>query len=71
MVLAHRERVDPADGAAWRTWLLAHHGTSPGAWVTVHRHEPVPGRLSLTEAVEEALYVGWIDSTARPTSRRP
>lgn len=65
MVLAHREEVDPADRAASREWLLARHDTSPGVWVAVQRHEPAEKRLSVAEAVEEALCFGWIDSTVR------
>jgi uncharacterized protein YdeI (YjbR/CyaY-like superfamily) len=67
MVLAHREEVDPADRAAWREWLLARHDTSPGVWVAVQRHEPAEKRLSVEEAVEEAMCFGWIDSTVRPS----
>lgn len=49
--------------AAWRAWLDAHHADTPGVWVATWK--PATGRPapSYDELVEEALCVGWIDST--------
>lgn len=53
----------PADLAAWRRWLSAHHDTERGVWVVSWRKasgcEPVP----YADLVEEAICFGWIDST--------
>jgi uncharacterized protein YdeI (YjbR/CyaY-like superfamily) len=51
------------DGAAWRTWLAAHHDDSAGVWLVTAR-KGAPG-ISRDEALEEALCHGWIDGQAR------
>jgi uncharacterized protein YdeI (YjbR/CyaY-like superfamily) len=57
--------VHPLDRAAWRAWLIANHATSSGAYlVTWRRHTGRPA-MPYEDAIEEALCVGWIDSTAR------
>lgn len=57
--------VTAPDAAAWRAWLLAHCDTEPEAWLVLeHRDSPRPG-VGMAEAVEQALCVGWIDSTRR------
>ena len=67
--------------AAWREWLLEHHGSA--AEVLVGYHKKATGRPSLTwpQSVEQALCFGWIDGirrsagadayTIRFTPRRP
>lgn len=53
------------DATTWRAWLLAHAGTEPEVWLVLeHRDSPRPG-IGMVEAVEQALCVGWIDSTRR------
>jgi uncharacterized protein YdeI (YjbR/CyaY-like superfamily) len=53
----------PADLAAWRAWLAAHHDTARGVWVASWRK--VSGRkpVAYEDLVEEAICFGWIDST--------
>jgi uncharacterized protein YdeI (YjbR/CyaY-like superfamily) len=57
----------PADRKAWRKWLEKNHATSVSLWVifTKKTKEGVRG-LSWSDAVDEALCFGWIDSRARP-----
>jgi uncharacterized protein YdeI (YjbR/CyaY-like superfamily) len=59
-----RPMVEPADRAAWRTWLIANHARGTGTYLVTYR--PSTGRelLDYEAAVEEALCVGWIDSKA-------
>lgn len=49
--------------AAVRAWLLAHHDRERGVWMATWK--PASGRpvVPYPEVVEEALCVGWIDST--------
>ncbi|HEY8167275.1 MAG: YdeI family protein [Candidatus Limnocylindrales bacterium] len=54
--------VQPADRAAWRTWLMASHDVSRGVWLATFRPSSGRARLDYESAVEEALCVGWIDS---------
>jgi uncharacterized protein YdeI (YjbR/CyaY-like superfamily) len=53
----------PATPEAWRAWLEAHRDDAPGVWVVTWR--PSTGRKTVPyEAIiEEALCVGWVDST--------
>ena len=55
-------KFQPRSRAAWRAWLQKHHATSPGVWlVYAKRHTGIPS-LTYSDAVEEALCFGWIDS---------
>ncbi len=48
---------------AWRAWLEAHQSDTPGVWLASWK--PATGRpaVGYEATVEEALCVGWIDST--------
>lgn len=73
--------VHPLDRAAWRAWLVANLETSTGAYLVTWRRTTGKPAVTYEEAIEEALCVGWVDSTARKlddgrsmlwfTSRRP
>ena len=60
------EELQPESRAAWRAWLAEHHGSSPGVWLIWHKKGTGRQRITLDEAVEEALCFGWIDSTLQP-----
>lgn len=60
--MAEPDAITPKDRAAWRRWLARHHRRPDGVWLVVAK-KGVEG-LHMGEAVEEALCVGWIDSTA-------
>ena len=54
--------LQPRSRKAWRTWLEKNHSTSPGIWLTyAKKHTGIPS-LTYSDAVEEALCFGWIDS---------
>lgn len=55
----------PPDVAAWRAWLEANHDRERGVWCICWRAPSGREALSQAQLVEEALCVGWIDSTAR------
>jgi uncharacterized protein YdeI (YjbR/CyaY-like superfamily) len=57
--------VGPFDRAGWRAWLIANHGTSNGVYLASWRRGSGRSSVPYEEAVEEALCVGWIDSTGR------
>lgn len=75
------EELVVADAAALRAWLLIHHESSPGVWLTLTKKGGTVTSLTWQEAVDEALCVGWIDgqtrardsetSSIRYTPRRP
>lgn len=54
-----------ADRAAWRAWLQTHHAQGNAAWLLFPRKKAAKGKLTLEEAVEEALCFGWIDGLLR------
>ena len=59
-------RVRPNSRKAWRGWLEKHHASSTGVWlVYAKKHSGLPS-LTYSEAVEEALCFGWIDSKINP-----
>ena len=53
----------PATRKAWRAWLEAHQDDAPGVWVASWRSSTGRDTVSYDGIVEEALCVGWIDST--------
>ena len=57
-------RFEPADRAAWRSWLDRNHSTSTGVWLIFRKG--AARQLTNDAAVEEALCFGWIDSTLNP-----
>jgi uncharacterized protein YdeI (YjbR/CyaY-like superfamily) len=63
--LDDKPMVEVGDRAAWRAWLAANHASSSGVWmVTARARKRAPVGLDYEAAVEEALCVGWVDSTA-------
>lgn len=49
--------------SAVRAWLLAHHATERGVWLATWRTASGRPVVPYPEVVEEAICVGWIDST--------
>ncbi|MDI6100427.1 YdeI/OmpD-associated family protein [Actinoplanes sp. NEAU-A12] len=62
---AELEELIVADAGKLRTWLSAHHGTSPGVWLALTRKGGTVTTLTWQQAVDEALCFGWIDGQAR------
>lgn len=54
--------VDLPDRAVWRDWLTANHSNSSGIWQVICKKGVGHPGLSYTDAVEETLCFGWIDS---------
>jgi uncharacterized protein YdeI (YjbR/CyaY-like superfamily) len=50
--------------AEWRAWLEEHHETATEVWVGMWRKASGRG-MTWSEAVDEALCFGWIDSVAK------
>ena len=50
---------------AWRAWLAEHHATATGAWLVSWKKATGRPSVGYDAAVEEALCVGWVDSTGR------
>jgi uncharacterized protein YdeI (YjbR/CyaY-like superfamily) len=60
-----RPMVGPFDRAGWRAWLIANHDTTNGVYLISWRRGSGRTSVSYEDAVEEALCVGWVDSSGR------
>lgn len=56
----------PRSRRQWRTWLAKNHQTSPGVWLVYYRAGSGKPSVSYSDAVDEALCFGWIDSRIQP-----
>src|SRR5213595_1639331 len=54
------------DRRQWRAWLARHHKTAPEIWLIYYKKHSGRPRISYSDAVEEALCYGWIDSITKP-----
>lgn len=60
------ETFYPANKKEWRDWLMENHRIKESVWLIYYKKHTNMRTLSWSEAVDEALCFGWIDSTARP-----
>jgi len=65
MPVANYKTTHPKTRSQWRKWLEKNHSTSPGIWMIYYKKETGKRKFDMTEAVEEALCFGWIDSVAQ------
>jgi len=52
----------PPNSAAWRKWLQKNHLSTNAVWVVFYSKKSGKKTISWSEAVDEALCFGWIDS---------
>lgn len=60
------ETYCPTSRTDWREWLLKNHQSQQSVWLVYYKASSEVTSLSWSEAVDEALCFGWIDSTRRP-----
>lgn len=51
---------------AWRAWLAKHHKKAREIWLVYYKKQSGKARIPYSQAVEEALCFGWIDSVVKP-----
>ncbi|MBA2678037.1 MAG: YdeI/OmpD-associated family protein [Ktedonobacteraceae bacterium] len=56
------ERYYAKDRSEWRRWLEKNHASSPGVWLIYYKQTTGQPHVEYSDAVEEALCFGWIDS---------
>ncbi len=56
------EVFDPKDQAHWRNWLEENHLTRNSVWLVFYSKASGKNTLTWSEAVDQALCFGWIDS---------
>lgn len=59
------EMYCPKSRADWRKWLEDNHQVRQSIWLVYYRTSTNVPSLSWSEAVDEALCFGWIDSTKK------
>ena len=59
------ETYCPSSRADWRKWLAENHQSKSSVWLMYYKAATNIPSLSWSEAVDEALCFGWIDSTKK------
>lgn len=57
--------ITPTSSQEWRDWLHANHQREEFVWVIFYKVSSDVPSLTWSEAVDEALCYGWIDSTKK------
>jgi uncharacterized protein YdeI (YjbR/CyaY-like superfamily) len=52
----------PTNQMAWRNWLEQNHQSKQAVWVVFYRQSSEKPSITWSDAVDEALCFGWIDS---------
>jgi uncharacterized protein YdeI (YjbR/CyaY-like superfamily) len=60
------EEYCPHNKQDWRKWLELNHVKKAAVWLIFYKKKSVQANLDWSEAVDEALCFGWIDSVKRP-----
>lgn len=55
----------PTNKSDWRKWLALHHEEEQAVWLIFYKKKSPLYNLSWSDAVDEALCFGWIDSTKK------
>jgi uncharacterized protein YdeI (YjbR/CyaY-like superfamily) len=56
----------PASRKEWRQWLKKNHSLKQSIWLICYKKKSNVPTISWSEAVDEALCVGWVDSIRKP-----
>lgn len=59
------ETVCPPNLKAWRQWLHDYHRTKQSVWLIYYKKNSQQANFSLSDAIDEALCFGWIDSKSK------
>lgn len=58
----NEETYYPKSRADWRKWLVKNHDTKESVWLVFGNKKSEKDSISWSDAVDEALCFGWIDS---------
>lgn len=59
------ETICPPNLEAWRQWLQANHSTKQSVWLIYYKKTSQQANIGLSDAIDEALCFGWIDSKSK------
>ena len=65
MAISDSEQISLENQQEWRDWLEVNHETTDSIWLVMHKKSSTSFSMSWSDAVDEALCFGWIDSTRR------
>jgi len=65
MSKSEAERFCPKKQADWRKWLETKHQSKQSIWLTYYKASSSVPSLTWSQALDEALCFGWIDSTKK------
>ena len=60
------ETICPKNRQEWREWLQENHDKKQSVWLIYYKKKSNILTVTYSEAVDEALCFGWIDSKAKP-----
>lgn len=60
------ETFCPKDQQEWREWLQSNHHKKQSVWIIYYKKKSKIPTVTYSEAVDEALCFGWIDSKSKP-----
>ena len=59
------ETFCPSSRQDWRQWLKENHDLKQSVWLVYYKKKSNISTVSYSDAVDEALCFGWIDSTLK------
>lgn len=59
------QAVCPANIQEWRQWLIENHDTAQSVWVIYFKKNSSSPTILWSDAVDQAICFGWIDSTRK------
>ncbi|MGY5354329.1 YdeI/OmpD-associated family protein [Wenyingzhuangia sp. IMCC45467] len=59
------KNICPSSKQEWRLWLEKNHETEDAIWLVMYKKSANTPTVTWSEAVDEALCFGWIDSTKK------
>ena len=57
--------LDVSTAAEWREWLSKHHASESAIWLIFHKVHTGRPSIAYSDALDEAICFGWIDSLIR------
>lgn len=60
-----KETFYPKSQKEWREWLIKNHDSKQSVWLIGYKKQANKPTVSWSDAVDEALCFGWIDSTRK------
>ena len=63
------ETFSPRSKQHWRQWLKKNHKSKQSVWLILYKKESGKPTIVWSEAVDEALCFGWVDSKRKPLDK--